>query len=169
MLTKNKCICIIPARKGSKRIKNKNIINFLGKPMIYYSIKAAQKSKIFSKIIVSTDCKKIANISKKYGAEVPFFRNKKLSNDKATTKDVLVDAIKKINSKNIEFHCLIYPTAPLIKYPDLKKAFKLIQEQNADCIMTVCKYQNHPLRSLVNKNNFLQFKWKHFQKKFSRT
>ena len=78
MFTKKKCICIIPARKGSKRIKNKNIINFFGKPLIYYSIKAALKSKIFSKIIVSTDCKKIANISKKYGAEVPFLRNKKL-------------------------------------------------------------------------------------------
>ena len=71
-----KSICIIPARGGSKRIKNKNIKNFFGKPLIYYSIKAAIKSNIFDKIIVSTDSKKIASIVKKYGAEVPFLRSK---------------------------------------------------------------------------------------------
>lgn len=166
-MTKKKCVCIIPARKGSKRIKNKNTKNFFGKPLIYYSIKAAQKSKIFSKIIVSTDCEKIANISRKYGADVPFLRNKRLSNDKASTKSVLIDTIKKNNSKNIEFHCMIYPTAPLIKPQDLKKAFKLIRNRNVDCVITVCKYLNHPLRSFIIKNNFLQFKWKQFQKKNS--
>ena len=69
---KKKIICIIPARGGSERIKNKNIIDFYGKPLIYYSIKAAKKSNIFSRIIVSTDSKKIMGIVKKYGAEVPF-------------------------------------------------------------------------------------------------
>ena len=72
-------IAIIPARSGSKRIKNKNIKRFCKKPIIYWSIKAAIKSKVFKKIYVSTDSKKIANLSKKFGAEVPFLRSKKLS------------------------------------------------------------------------------------------
>jgi N-acylneuraminate cytidylyltransferase len=67
-------IAIIPARSGSKRVKNKNIVEFLGKPLISYTIEAAIKSKLFSKVIVSTDDEKIANISMKYGAEVPFLR-----------------------------------------------------------------------------------------------
>ncbi len=70
-----KPICIIPARKGSKRIKNKNIKLFAGKPLISYVIKIAKKSKLFSRIIVTTDSKKIANIAKNNGAEVPFIRD----------------------------------------------------------------------------------------------
>ena len=84
-------ICVIPARSNSKRIKNKNIINFFGKPLIYYSIKAAKKSNLFKRIIVSTDSEKIANIAVKFGAEVPFLRSKKLSNDFVTTTDVIRD------------------------------------------------------------------------------
>ena len=93
-------ICVIPARSGSKRIKNKNIINFYGKPLIYYSIIAAIKSKIFSRIIVSTNSLKIKKISEKYGAEVPFIRSRDISDDKTSTYDVLKNAIKKIKSEN---------------------------------------------------------------------
>ena len=161
---KNSIICIIPARGGSKRIKNKNIINFYGKPLIYYSIKAAKKSNIFSRIIVSTDSKKIMKISRKFGAEVPFLRNKKLSDDKTSTMDVLIDTIKKINSTNINFHCLLYPTAPLIDYKDISSAFKKLQRENADALMTISKYLNHPLRSLIIKDRYLKFKWEKYQK-----
>ena len=80
-----KNICIIPARKNSKRIKNKNIKNFCGKPLIYHSINLA-KSKLFDKIIVSTDSIKIKKIATKYGADVPFLRSKSLSNDFVGTK-----------------------------------------------------------------------------------
>ena len=76
-------ICLIPAREESKRIKNKNIINFLGKPIISYSIITAIKSKLFDKVIVSTDSKKIADILSRYGALVPFMRPKNLANDHA--------------------------------------------------------------------------------------
>ena len=68
-------ICIIPARSGSKRIKNKNIINFFGKPLIYWSILAAKKSRLFSKIYISTDSKKIINLTKKY--KVDFWKDQK--------------------------------------------------------------------------------------------
>ena len=83
------CIAIIPARGGSKRIPRKNIKNFCGKPIIYYSIKNAIASKCFKKIIVSTDDDTIAKISKKYGAEVLFKRPKNLSGDSALTRDVV--------------------------------------------------------------------------------
>ena len=76
-------IAIIPARSGSKRIKNKNIKLFCGKPIIYYSINEAKKSKIFQKIIVSTDSEKIKKISEKYGAEVPFIRPRNISRDES--------------------------------------------------------------------------------------
>ena len=83
-----KSICIIPARSGSSRIKNKNIINFFGKPIISYAIIAAIKSKLFDKIIVSTDSKKISKISISYGATVPSLRPRKLSNAKSTINGV---------------------------------------------------------------------------------
>ena len=92
-------ICIIPARSKSVRIKNKNIINFFGKPIIAYAIDVAKESKLFKRIIVSTDSKKIAKIAIKYGAEVPFLRSKKLSDNYTTTTDVIIDSIKKISSK----------------------------------------------------------------------
>ena len=82
-------ICLIPARGGSKRIRNKNIKSFYGKPLISYSIDLAKKSKIFDGIYVTTDSQKIKRISIKYGAKVPFLRPKKISNDRATDKEVL--------------------------------------------------------------------------------
>ena len=80
-MTKNKLYCVIPARGGSKRIKNKNIIIFNKKPLIYYSINVAKKSNLFKKIIVSTDSDKIKYLSEKFGAIVPFKRQKNISND----------------------------------------------------------------------------------------
>ena len=88
-----KTICIIPARKNSKRIKNKNIIDFDGKPMIFWTIKAAIESDIFDRIVVSTDCTEIANFAKKHGIEVPFLREG-LSDDFTPISDVTISALK---------------------------------------------------------------------------
>lgn len=120
------CIAIIPARGGSKRIPKKNIKNFFGKPMIYYSISNAISSKCFKKIIVSTDDKQIAKISKKYGAEILFKRPKNLSGDNALTRDVVNHTINFVKDKGVKFKyaCLIYPTAPLIQKKNLLKAIK---------------------------------------------
>ena len=109
-------IAIIPARGGSKRIKNKNVKFFFNKPVIYWSIKAAKQSKLFDKIIVSTDSKKIANICKKYNVEVPFLRPKILSNDKASTAKVVKHALLWFKNKGIFFDrvCCIYAAAPFI-------------------------------------------------------
>ena len=81
-------IAIIPAKSNSVRIKNKNIKLFMGKPIIFWSIRSALNCKVFDKIIVSTDDKKIAKLVKKYGAEVPFIRPKKLADNKTEIKSV---------------------------------------------------------------------------------
>ena len=134
-----KPICIIPARGGSKRIKNKNIINFFGKPMIAHAIIAAKKSNLFSSIVVSTDSQKILKVAINYGAECPYLRNKKLSDDKTSTKDVLIDSIKKLQSNDIDYHYLIYPNAPLISSKDLIKAFNLIKKKKITSFIIFCQ------------------------------
>ena len=114
-------ICIIPARGGSKRIVGKNIKDFLGKPLIAYSIESALNSKVFSDVIVSTDDEAIANVARKFGASVPFFREASLSDDYATSTDVIKDAIRRVNSSFSDVCCL-YATAPLITAEILKEA-----------------------------------------------
>lgn len=114
-------ICIIPARGGSKRIVGKNIKDFLGKPLIAYSIEAALNSKVFSDVIVSTDDEAIANVAREFGASVPFFREASLSDDYATSTDVIKDAIRRANSSFSDVCCL-YATAPLITAEILKEA-----------------------------------------------
>ena len=114
-------ICIIPARGGSKRIPGKNIKDFLGKPLIAYSIEAALNSKVFSEVIVSTDDEMIANVAREFRASVPFFRDASLSDDYATSTDVIKDAIRRVNSSFSDVCCL-YATAPLIRAEILKEA-----------------------------------------------
>ena len=158
-----KPICIIPARKGSKRIKNKNIKLFVGKPLISYVIKIAKKSKLFSRIIVSTDSKKIANIAKNNGAETPFIRSKKLSNDFIGTNEVLLDCIRKINSVNVKYHFCIYPTAPLINCADLIKSFRLFKKKKFDLLVAMSNYNASPFVACKEiKNHRVKFYWPKF-------
>ena len=161
---KNKPICIIAAREGSKRIKNKNIVNFFGKPLISYPIRVAIQSKLFEKVVVSTDSIKIAKIAKKYGAETPFLRKKKLSDDKTGLKEVIKDTIKNIDSKNKKYHFYIYATAALLKKNDLIEAFKKIKRLNYDYLISVKKFESNPLRAFKLKNNNLKFYWNKFAK-----
>lgn len=156
-------VCIIPARSGSKRIKNKNIIEIEDEPIIAKVIKLAKKSKLFERIIVSTDSLKIAKISKKFGAEVPFLRSKKLSDDFTPTYKVLIDCIKKIKSYDHKYHVCIYPTAILINKQDLKKAFKKIKSMKAEFICPIEKFEINPLRSLKINGKFMNFAWSKFQ------
>jgi pseudaminic acid cytidylyltransferase len=150
-----KNICIIPARKNSKRIKNKNIKSFFGKPIIYYAIKTAIKSKLFQKIVVSTDSLKIKKISEKFGATAPFLRDKRLSNDFTSTKEVLIDAINKLNIKDDFNLFCIYPTAALIDENDLKKAYKKFKNLNADSLLAITTYDHPPQRALKIKGKSL--------------
>ena len=124
-------IAIIPARSNSKRIKQKNIRNFLNYPIIYWSILAAKKSKVFDIIVVSTDDKKISKISNKYGAVTPFLRPKNISDDKSSIHDVINHAIKYFHQKKskIDYVCCINATAPMIKVKDITHGYKMIKRK----------------------------------------
>ena len=157
-------ICIIPARSGSKRLKDKNIKKFAGKPIIGHAIKIAQSSGLFSKIVVSTDSKKISNISKRYGAEVPFLRSKKLSDDFTTTSEVLIDCIERISSKKTAFHFCLYPTTTLISKEDLIKAYKKIKKEKANLLIAITDFETSPYRALKVSNNKIDFYFKKYAK-----
>lgn len=156
-------VCIIPARGGSKRIKNKNIKKFAGFPMISHVIKMTVNSGLFSKVIVSTDSKKIAKISKNAGAEVPFLREKKLAGDKVSTFDVLKDVINKLYINNKFFVC-IYPTAVLINSKQLKKALFKIKKNNFDQLIAIKKFNNSPWRGLKKNKNLISSIFKKYYK-----
>jgi len=132
----SKAICIIPARGGSKRIPKKNIKDFLGKPLIAYSIETAKESKLFEKIVVSTDDEAIANIAKEYGAEVPFLRPAELSDDFTSSGDAVEHALKFLQERGekYDFLCTIYATAPLLQVEYLKQGLEALQN-NPDAHM----------------------------------
>jgi pseudaminic acid cytidylyltransferase len=159
MLSKN-ITAFIPARGGSQRFPKKNIARFLGKPLISYPIQEAISSKIFNKIIVSTESKKISQIAKKYGAEV-VERSLKNSSNKAHELDACREYFLNLINLNKclpDIFCVIYPTAVLLKAIDFKKSFKIIKSNNnIDVVMGVSKYNYHPYKALTPmKNGFLR-------------
>lgn len=140
-------IAIIPARGGSKRIPRKNIRDFLGKPIISYSIEAAIESNLFDEVIVSTDDPEIAEIALRYGAKVPFFRSEENSNDFATTADVLIEVLNWYKNKGISFEnaICIYPCSPFVSTELFEKARGILKAQKADCVFPVIRY-GHPIQ-----------------------
>lgn len=143
-------IAIIPARGGSKRIPKKNIKNFLGKPIIAYSIEAALTSGMFDEVMVSTDDEEIAQIAKNYGAKVPTFRSSEHSNDYATLVDVLLEVIDDYKKRGEEFDyfCCILPTAPFVNVNKIKSAFKKLQNNDFDSVFPVIEFSYPIQRSL---------------------
>ena len=124
-------VAIIPARGGSKRIPRKNIKEFCGKPMIAYSIIAAKESKLFDRIIVSTDDEEIADIAREFGVEVPFMRPKELSDDHTGTVPVIAHAIQTLQKHSvIHSACCIYATAPFIRAQDITNAYNALVTHN---------------------------------------
>jgi N-acylneuraminate cytidylyltransferase len=156
-----KSIAIITARGGSKRIPKKNIRDFLGQPIICYSIKAALDAGIFDEIMVSTDDDEIAEIALKAGAAVPFRRSDETSDDYATTAQVLTEVLNEYgkNGKQFDLCCCIYPTAPFVTPRRLEKAFQLLMENNADAIVPVARYATAIQRSLKMTNQRISFNW----------
>lgn len=155
-----KNIAIITARGGSKRIPRKNIKNFLGKPILAYAIDAALNANLFDEVMVSTDDDEIKQIALKYGANVPFIRSSKTSNDYATTKDVLEEVLKEYTKlgKTFENLCCIYPCAPFLNPKILKKAYKIFIKDGNDMLMPIVKF-SHPIqRALkINQQNLLEY------------
>ena len=151
-------IALIPARGGSKRIHRKNLKKFHGVPIIGRSIKTALDSKCFSRVIVSTDDPEIAEISRDFGAEVPFMRPASLANDFATTDDVLNHAINWLTTHaiSLEYLCCLYPTAPLLSSEDLVQGYKILRDTNATTAISVTEYPFPIQRALQLTNNRLR-------------
>jgi len=137
-----KKLAIIPARGGSKRIPKKNIKSFLGVPVISYAINAAIESNAFDKVMVSTDCEEIAEISKKIGAEIPFFRSKQNSNDFASTDDVINEVLGYYSKVGevYEYACCIYPVNPFLKTDNINLGLVKLIKNNFDCVFSAVKY-----------------------------
>ncbi len=136
-------IALIPARGGSKRIPKKNIRNFLGKPIIAYTIEAAIESGCFDRVIVSTDCPEIKKVAIEYGAEVPFLRPDDIANDYATTVDVIKHAISwlEMDGSPVNYICCLYATAPFMRTCDIISGLqKLKDEPTASYAFTVTSF-----------------------------
>lgn len=157
-------ICIIPARCGSKRIPGKNIKDFLGKPLIAYSIEAALNSKVFNEVIVSTDDEIIANVAREFGANVPFFRDASLSDDYATSTDVIKDAIGRVNSSFNDVCCL-YATAPLITAEILKEAAGEFKKQECKFLFSATAFDFPIQRAIkIDENARVSMFYPQFEK-----
>jgi N-acylneuraminate cytidylyltransferase len=136
-------IAVIPARGGSKRIPRKNIKLFCGKPMIAWSIEAAQSSNLFDRIIVSTDDAEIAEVAKQWGADVPFMRPEELSNDYAGTTPVIAHATQWALNQGLDIDavCCIYATAPLLQAEDITRGWKVLESGNWDYAFSVTEFE----------------------------
>lgn len=142
-------LAVIPARGGSKGVPHKNIKDLAGKPLIAYTIEAALNSNVFEKVIVSTDNKEIAEISKKCGAEVPFIRPDDISGDLISSDDVILHALDyfKRNGEEFDYVCKLQPTSPLRTAEHIRDAYRLLKEQDADFVVSVCECEHSPLWS----------------------
>lgn len=152
-ITRNN-LCIIPARGGSKRIPRKNIKNFLGKPIIAYSIEAALQSNLFDEVMVSTDDHEIAEVALEYGAKVPFFRSVENSNDFATLANVIDEVISFYLKAGHVFEevCCLLSTAPFVNQGILRESLDLMTEKKFDSIRPIVKF-SYPIQRAVSFND----------------
>lgn len=148
-------VAIIPARAGSKRIPKKNIKLFSGRPIIWYSIKAAQDTNLFNKIIVSTDSDEIATIAKSSGAEVSFIRPAELADDFTGTVPVLLHALNWLSEHKAaaDYFCCIYATAPFIQPEFIREGFNLLMDKKAATAFSVTKFSSPIFRALKIKED----------------
>lgn len=139
-------LCIIPARGGSKRIPRKNIKDFLGKPIIAYSIEVALESELFSEVMVSTDDEEIADVAKQYGAKVPFMRSTNNADDHTPLKDVINEVSKQYRELGFIFEhiCCLLPTAPFVTFEMLKNCFEMMNT-GFDSVRPIVKF-NYPIQ-----------------------
>lgn len=144
-----KNLAIIPARSGSKGVKDKNIRLLNGTPLMAYSINAAYNSEVFDEVMVSTDSKEYADIALEIGASVPFLRSVETSTDNADSWDMVKEVIENYKGKNREFDtvCLLQPTSPLRNGNDIKEAYKIFETKASVAVISVCEMEHTPLWS----------------------
>jgi CMP-N-acetylneuraminic acid synthetase len=156
-----KPICLIAARGGSKGVPKKNIKPIGGKPLIGHTIKSSLESNIFSHVIVSTDNNEIAKIAKKYGAEVPFLRPKKLATKNSSMDKVIDHAINKLFSLGYDFDVLVNRdcTAPFIRISDIKRGVRLLHKKKNDLVVAAYKTHLNPYFNMMEfgSNRSLKF------------
>ncbi|MGN1176930.1 MAG: cytidylyltransferase domain-containing protein [Roseburia sp.] len=142
-----KNIAIIPARSGSKGLKNKNIKLLNGKPLLAYTVEAALQSGLFDCVHVSTDSEQYADIAREFGADVPFLREVELASDTSSTWDALRFVIKKYEELGQKFDtvCLLQPTSPLRDATDIKNAYQIFEKKKAESVISVCETEHSPL------------------------
>ncbi|MEL4420901.1 cytidylyltransferase domain-containing protein [Shewanella algae] len=159
-MKRREILAVIPARGGSKRLPHKNIKPLLGKPLIYWTISSAIESKCFSKVMVSTDCRKISDVSKEFGAEVPYIRNNELASDTATSVDVVIDVIEYYKQQGVFFDyvMLLQPTSPLRRVTDISRAIDMLNDSYDDkSVVSMCKCEHSPLWSAkISKSGKLE-------------
>lgn len=151
-----KNIAVIPARSGSKGLKDKNIKMLSGKPLLAYSVEAALKSGKFDTVHVSTDSKEYAEIAREWGAEVPFLRNAEMSSDTASTWEAMRYVLKEYEKKGYVFDTItvLQPTSPLRTAQDIQGAFSFFRKKQANMISSVCEMEHSPLWSNVLPEDF---------------
>ncbi len=137
-------LAIIPARGGSKRLPRKNVLDLCGKPLIAWSIEAGLKSKYISKVVVSSDDEEILQISQNFGADI-IKRPDELASDTATTFDVIEHTIKSLGK--YDYIVLLQATSPLRNEKHIDEAIELLEEKNADAVVSVCEMDHSPLWS----------------------
>lgn len=155
-------VAIIPARGGSKRIPRKNIRDFLGKPIIAYSIETAINSKLFDEVMVSTDDEEIASIARHYGAKVPFLRSSKNSDDYSTTLEVIQEvdhSYKSHLNKEFDFICCIYPTAPMIRMEKLIEGKELLIKNSLDVVFPIVPFSYPIWRGVQVQDGLTKMVW----------
>lgn len=142
-----KILAIIPARSGSKGLKDKNIKLLNGKPLMAYTIEAALDSKCFDKTVVSTDSEEYAKIAEEYGAEIPFLRSGQLAEDETSTNDVIIDLLKELEKRGEKYDnfMILQPTSPLRTSEDIKKSVDLMNEKSANAVVSLCEVDHSPL------------------------
>ncbi len=152
---KNKLLVVIPARGGSKGLKNKNLLMLGGKPLIAWTIEAALNSTYVDKVVVSSDSSEIREVANKFGAETPFSRPNYLSDDEALSIDVILHAIQ--NLPLFEYVCMLQPTSPLRTNVNIDEAFSLLLTENANSCVSVTKSEQSPFWTFsISENGKLQ-------------
>ncbi|MFA4829126.1 MAG: acylneuraminate cytidylyltransferase family protein [Thermodesulfovibrionales bacterium] len=152
MYKNNSILCVIPARGGSKGLPGKNIKKLSGKPLIAYSIEQAKGAKYVDRIIVSTENREIVDIARRYGAEVPFMRPKKLATDDCSIIDVLLHAMDWMENKGkckFDILVLLHATAPLRTIEDIDNSIKLLVDKKADNVFSVSDAYRNPYFNMV--------------------
>lgn len=148
-----RAIAVVLARSSSKRIKNKNIIDFFNKPMLAYPIEAVLNSKLFEKVFISSDSMEYVNLAKNYGASFLNLRPEVLADDMATTLEVMAYHMKELKLKDEDIACCLYGTSVFLQEKHLKNAFETLkQNQNTDYVFTCSPFSTSPYRSFSLEN-----------------